>query len=271
MSDKMVTHCKGCIFVKQENKDSEQQGCSLGRVKTLDNIGIQDNYYLLNRFCNTYRPQEWMDELPFEEQLNINDAVLEEVYPRMGYFVRLKTCTTDPIQELTTTLESIVAASYKREGKPMFVVIINDKVEYNEDIWTLCLRLFGQMQGTDYHIVQINQPFEKDVYLMDEAFTHAQNAWIHTTTSGQVVPNDINDKLHNLINIDLKQISAVTPYNEFDGFIFPAYLFKFLNGNKTKIYQDAIMDHGTFLEKLITAQERSKTKTLYSWEEFNAS
>lgn len=268
MSDQMVTHCKDCVFAK--TSDEGQNGCALGRDELLGVKTVQDNYFVLDRFCATYRPEEWVEELSFEEQCKINEVVLEEVYPRMGYFVRFNTSESDAIAQLKKTIESISKASHVTNGMPTFVVVINDKVEYNEEIWTMFLAYFGDKSETDYHIVQINEKPEKDVFLMDEAFIHAKNAWIHTVTSGQEVPVDINDRLHRITNIELKPMVVVEPYNEFDGFIFPAYLFKFLNGNKAKVYQDELVDKGTFLEKIHTAEERSDVKTVYSWEEFNA-
>jgi hypothetical protein len=273
MSDEMVTHCKGCVFAKcsLDGENKQQEGCAFDRHESLGVKAAHDGFFVLERFCNTFRPDQWVNDLDFEDQLNIQEAAIEEVYPRVGFFVRLDTSSENAMQDLKKTLESIAIASYKRNGKPPFIVVINDKVEYNEEIWSLFVRLFGELGDTDYHIVQISKMPEKQIYLVDEAFNHAQNGWIYVTTSGEIVAESIIDKLHNAINVEMKQVMTVEPYDGFNGLIFPAFLFKFLNGNRMKVYQDEQVDSGTFIEKVKTAQDRSDIKTVYTWEEFDAS
>jgi hypothetical protein len=48
-------------------------------------------------------------------------------------------------------------------------------------------------------------------------------------------------------------------------------LFKFLNGNGTKIFKDEMVDTRGFITKVLEAEKRGGTKTVYTWEEFNAS
>jgi len=272
MNDRMVTSCKGCVFAATcpDTPEYKQGGCALNRHELLGVKSLQDNYFVLEEFCSTFRPQEWLDGLVFEDQLNSRQVVLDEIYPRMGYFVKFDNTLDEPIAKLRQTLKSIAEASYKTQGMPMFIVVVNDKVEYNEEIWTLFLAQFQEVSDTDYHIVQINEEME-DRYFIDEAFIHAKNAWIHTLTSGQEVPSNINDKLHEIINIKMEKLALVEPYNEFDGFLFPAFLFKFLNGNRVKVFIDEQVDAGTFLEKVKSAEGRSDAKTVYTWEEFYAS
>ena len=57
----------------------------------------------------------------------------------------------------------------------------------------------------------------------------------------------------------------------FSSMLFPAFLFKFLNGNKQKIFQDTTSAEGNFLEKMEEADKRSPSKTVITWEEFDAS
>ena len=106
---------------------------------------------------------------------------------------------------------------------------------------------------------------------VDAAFTHAQNGWIMCVTSGMHVAPDTVDKLHRIINVNMKQMVLVEPKDGYNRMIFPAYLFKFLNGNKNKIFQDEIVDGRAFLDKVKAADERSDGTSIMQWEEFNAS
>jgi len=269
MSEKIVTHCKDCVFARAD-ENGEQNGCGLGRSEVLGISSTQEDFYLLERFCTAHRPTEWVENLRFEDQLMPEIVVLDELYPRMGFFVRLNTDAKNAIVELEKTLKSVACASHRQQGYPPFVVVINDKVEYNEEIWALFARLFEKGE-TEYSIVQLSHKPEDLHDSVDEAFIHAQNGWIYLTTSGEEVPHDLIDKLHKMINVHMKQIVMVESYNDFDGLMFPAFLFKFLNGNKSKVFQDESVLSGTFIEKMKQAQARTTNKTIYTWEEFNAS
>ena len=90
------------------------------------------------------------------------------------------------------------------------------------------------------------------------------------TSSGLRVRPETLDRLHELLNKEMKQIAIVEPYDDFNGLMFPAYLFKFLNGNRTKVFRDEIVDSNEFIQKVRNAEERGKTKTIMTWSEFNA-
>jgi hypothetical protein len=185
----------------------------------------------------------------------------------MGFFVHLDTSQSNAIAELSQTLKSIKEI----EGGPAYVVVITDKVEYNEEVWGLFITHFGEHSRIKYHIVQVTDTPEDIMLLVDEAFGHAQNGWVMTSVSGEIIDPNILSKLDKMINVDMRQVIMVEPSGDFSGLLFPAYLFKFLNGNKNKVFQDTIVGTGSFIEKIREAEERGETKTILSWEEFNAS
>jgi len=262
------TKCDGCVFATF-GRDGFQHGCTLERHSKLgvSEESESEKYFLLNRFCNTYRPSEWLEDLNFNESLDTEKTVMEEISPRIGFVVNLETSEDQAIEKLKATLESIIP------NNPNYVIVITDKVEYNEEVWQLFIELFGdQNEGLKYHIVQVSekQNDRKDL-MIDESFSHAQNGWIYTTTSGEIVDPELKKKIHNMINVDMKQLIMVKPYDDFNGLLFPAYLFKFLNGNNPKLFSDEIFDSRNFIEKLEAADQRSKGKHVLTWEEFNAS
>ena len=264
----LKTKCEGCVFAVSE--DGKQTGCKLNRSTRL---GVEEtdenNNFILSRFCNAYRPNAWFDDLTFDESMAPQDTVMKEVQCRMGFFVYLDTTDGDnAIKELRKTIESI---SQIESGPPSYVAVITSKVEFNEEIWHMFVEKFD---GTDtkYHVVQIDSTPKQVIKVIDQAFSHAaQNGWIYSTTSGQEVPSDVLVKINKLINIDMKQVTMIDAYDGFNGLMFPAFLFKFLNGNKVKIFEDEKADSREFIEKMKAADERSETKTVLSWEEFNAS
>lgn len=258
------THCKNCVFAKYEN--DVQVDCSMGRHEKLGVAEMLENNFGLHRFCNTYRPPEWYNHLGLENALNPEETVLKEVFPRIGFFVRLNTDEDNAIEKLGTTIESIA----NMDGGCSYLVVVTDKVEYNEEIWTLFIQNFGVESKIKYHILQLGEKYENLSKIIDRAFSHAQNGWIMTSSSGHVVKKDTLVKLHRLTNLEMKQLVMVDSYDGFNGLIFPAFLFKFLNGNKEKVFQDEIIDSRAFIEKVKAAEERGGTSSIMSWEEFDA-
>ena len=229
----MQTKCEGCVFAVKKNIDSEyqQSGCVMDRSRKLGVAEMVDGNYLLDGYCNTFRPQEWLDPTP------------------------------DAISRLRITLEDIA----NQEGySPAYVVVVTSKVEYNEEIWTLFLEFFGDRDGIKFHITQT----KRDTFDVDGAFENAQNGWIYLTTSGEPVMKNLMAMVDKRVNIDMKKLLVVRPYEGMNGFMFPAYLFKFLNGNKPKVYGDEMVDAGSFIEKIETAAENSSPELFIDWSEF---
>ena len=276
--NKMQTSCKDCYFM--EKQGDSQVGCSLNRHTLLGVESLQDDgSFVLDRFCNTYRPEEWAKSLSVKKSLDPEATVLQEVFPRMGFFINFDTDPKDTgeygddvivcEEMLTKTLDSIANIN----GVPAYVVVVNDRVEHNQFIWEQFFRLFGEkVKDTKYHIVQIETKPEKVDKLIDESFKHAENGWIYTINSGETVEPSILESIHEYVNVKMKKLMMVKPNGDiFSSMLFPAFLFKFLNGNGQKIFQDMTSAGGNLVEKIEEADKRSPSKTVITWEEFNAS
>jgi hypothetical protein len=252
------------VFAKLDD-NKIQSGCKLDRELKL---GIKetndDGFFNLTRFCNTYRPKEWLPMLSLEESGNLEHTVLQEVRPRVGFFVIMDSQDTDSIDKLKKTLLDI---KNQKNAIPRYVVVINDKVEYNNEIQGLFGELFDHYI-TMHHIVQINTTFPTQYHLIDEAFTHAKNGWIYVTSSGQDVPLDLLEKMHQRMNVNMDILSVVKPYDDINGMIFQASLFKYLNGNRRKVYDDKKVDDRLFLDKVEDLAQMSADGSVIEWGEF---
>jgi len=260
------SQCNGCVFAQSNN--SQQTSCKLDRASKL---GIQDKdedgFFILSRFCNTYRPEEWLKDLSFAESEDINATVMNEVYPKVGFFVLLDTSKEGAIESLKATLHDI---KEQEIISPKYIVVINDKVEYSEEVCGILAQMFN-FDETAYHVVQLEIELDNPSKRIDEAFTHAKNGWAYVTSSGESVPRNLIYTIHKRINIDMKKLVVVKPYGEINGLLFQAALFKFVNGNKPKLYQDEVVDSRSFLEKIEHAALESDDETFITWSEFNES
>lgn len=265
---KPETHCEGCVFAVE--RDGKQSGCQLYRSEKL---GIKDNdedFYTLERYCNTFRPEEWLTTLSFKDHKNRHQIVLKEIVSRVGFFVVLDTSKENAIQDLQITIDDIKNQTLHRAR---YVVVVTDKTEYNEEIQKMLVENFDH-DKTLHHLVKVSHIPEKKMFLIDECFKHAKNGWVYTTTSGQRVDQELIEKINQRVNIDMKRLSIVKPYEGFNGLLFSTPLFKFLNGNNKTAYEtddgELGFDDRPFLEKVEDMKDDTG-ETLITWEEFNAS
>lgn len=260
------TQCDGCVFSIRDN--NVQTSCKLNRhIKLTFDTRDENGSFILNRFCNAYRPQSWLEELSVQDSEDIINTALNEVVPRVGFFVILNTQSDSAIELLKSTVEDI-----KNQSLPArYIIVATNKVEYNKEIQELFCEYF-EFQDTNYHIVQLIETPSTIPLIIDECFKHAKNGWAYVCESGERIPNDLIEKIHQRVNLDLKRLSVVKPYKEpLNGLLFQTALFKFLNGNSSKIFQDEIVDTRSFLEKVEHVAKNSDPETLITWEQFNAS
>lgn len=254
------TTCESCVFA--QSKNGKQQGCQLDRLEKLGfRQNENENFFTVERFCNTARPQEWIDSLSFEDSLDLKKSVMQEVYARIGVLIHFDVNQNDPLEQLQHSISQLMS----QERPPRYVMICNEKVEYNEAIQSMLVS--NLPEDTEHHIIQTLRKFENKIDMIDECFRHALNGWIYVTTCGEEIPESLIQTINRMINEDMKKITIVKPYDGFNGMIFQAALFKFLNGNKPKAWTVEEIDDRPFLEK---AEELDKANSIMSWEEFYA-
>ena len=265
---KIETCCKGCVFAKYE--DDSQVGCELGRVELMNPSGegrIEDGVfnYVFKRFCNAYRPEGWKDVLSKEEKKDTIATVKKETRPTMCAFVFLNTQSEDALNDLRYTVGQL---KVQEDADLRCVVIINPKVEYNGGIQEILASEFD-FNKTEHHIV-LSLREQEDLFLIDDAFSHAKNGWILVTESGEAVPPSLFSRINKKINIDMKRLVLVKPYENWNGMIFQAAIYKFLDGNKMLIdpeTREAVEIN--FLEKIeMLASESEDSDSIYEWEDF---
>ena len=262
------TYCGGCVFaIKTED---EQTGCELYRSEKLGVKDTHEGSYVLNRYCNAYRPDEWLSDLSIEDYKKRHHIALKEVVPRIGFFILLDTNSATAVSDLKKTLKDIKNQTLHRAR---YVTVITSKAEYNQELQYLLATEFNH-DKTLHHLVKVSKIPENKMFLIDECFRHAKNGWIYTTTSGESIDQELIEKINQRVNIEMKRLSIVKPYDDFNGLLFSTPLFKYLNGNRKKGYEtddgELVFDGRPFLEKVEDMKDDTG-ETLITWEEFNAS
>lgn len=256
--------CEKCVFAKIKN--GKQHGCSLNRTSKIETRTEKNDeleYEVCLRFCNTNRPVEWMEKLSLEEKLSANSVVMEEVRPRVGFLVYVDHSKENPLSYLESTLMGIRDQS---ESEARYVIIANEKVEYNEAIHKM-LKLFFDEEKTSIHLLQLIEVPENKIWIVDEAFRLALNGWLYVTTSGEDVHRNLLKDLHEHMNLKMGKLSVVVPYEGINGLLVQTSLFKYLNGNKTKIWSEKEKDSRLFLDKI---KDLDKTQDcILDWSQVN--
>ncbi len=195
--------------------------------------------------------------------------------PSNGFLVLLDTSKDTPekflaIHNLRKTISDIKNQTLHQAR---YIIVATDKTEYNEEIQKLLVTEFDHDE-TLHHLVKVSEIPENKMFIVDECFRHAKNGWIYVTTSGEAVDQELVEKINQRINIDMKRLSVVKPYDDFNGLLFSTPLFKFLNGNHKKAYEkdsgELEFDGRPFLQKIEDMKDNTG-ETLITWEEFNAS
>lgn len=257
----IASRCEGCVFAELENE--QQIGCSLGRADKLGIADIENNFYNLSRFCVTYRPKAWLEDLQLSESLDTKKTVMLEVQPRVGFFVYFEKSLDD--------LKRVVEDIKNQEIKARYIVVINSYVEYNNEIQEILESNFD-FNETEHHIVQLIEEPKNRAMVIDESFKHAKNGWVYFCHASESIDRDLIQKINKRVNVDLKKLVFVHPYDDnYNGLMFQASLFKFLNGNSTKVFKDSSTDKGSFVDKVKEAAKKSDKETFITWSEFNES
>lgn len=247
---KIETHCKGCVFA-QRKMSLEGNLCQLGRLEKFPKGKVVDGYYKFNRFCNAYRPQKWLDDL--DTALHPIQVVNQEIHIKMGFTINFT--NNHDLHKLKHTLDSV----FWGDDGPYYVIVVNDKPEYNGEIHQLISK--KNIYNSRIHIVQILDQVPE--YYMDEAFKFARNGYMIYLYSGDIMPYNYVEKLNSHINHDLKFLSIC--FSGDGRIIFQNSLFKLLGGNKSLMKQDGTMDNRDFIAKAMDM--KANEKCIYLWEE----
>lgn len=256
MSQDFIFSCNNCIF--KETSNDRQVGCSLDMPTKLlgrnpeasDLVPYEDSQvFTFDRFCMTYRPPEWVVDHQIEGDPKM--AVLKELRVPVGYVIAF----SEDLETLKTTLDSI--------EDPIYVIVTNNKVEYNEGIYNM---LGDRFPTTPYRLVQLlkKAPYQQH---LDRVFSHCKNGWITLIKAGYTLPADFYSRIKNRVNVESRGFAVCFDDNK-EKLVVQSKIFKFLGGNMPMIRDDLSVDKRDFYERLEEAKANTTNQDLIvSWKE----
>lgn len=195
----VTTSCKDCIFAEWENfpKLVTQMGCSLGRIdKFLQQgkaISIEEDdklYYVVQRFCNACRNQEWLEQHP-----NIRETIMDDIALDYGAII-----TVDDkfdFAHMQYTISSLVGQNPR--PKTITIVSRNNVVpsEYVSAIRAL----------TDI-TVKFTKVLLDSVELVNEAVPTCDNQYYVALKQGEFLPASAASRVNDALNVHMKQFAV---------------------------------------------------------------
>jgi hypothetical protein len=203
-------NCSDCVFAILDSTD-RQRGCSLARLDKFNATLDEDSdRFQFDRFCNAYRPPEW--GLIYKD-IGMENIVKSEIKPRVTYIIDFDY----DIKKLYETINVI-------NGNIGSVIVVNDKVEYNQEI----MNALGELKGQKYYLVQTLCELNNDEKFRI-SFKHAKNGWCVFIAKGDHLPQFFYTVLDDRINYKLKRLSfAQSPTGSF---LIQSSLYKFVCDN----------------------------------------
>lgn len=255
MSYQISSSCDGCCFAVYKNTGDEKQqtACELGRIEKFKDRetkmrlkkGADGEHFVIDRFCTCYRPDEWLAVLDEKEKKNLTKVVREEICVNMGIIIFFDEHSDQ--EGLIRTIEC-----FKQQTQhPRYVVVVNNRVEYNEIIHELLIKSFPNKQKTNIHLVQCLDNETADFEKVDIAFQHALNGFYYVINAGEEVQNNFIEKFDSYINDELNQVVMVKPEEKVAGLLIQASLHKLVNGSKTKMNDDESMNRENVVQRVV--------------------
>lgn len=250
--------CKNCVFAISDG--SVQTGCKLNRLEKLkpDYKNTNEDYYKFNRFCNTFRSQDWLvnhynDDIKLAEK-----EVIKEVYPRLSFIINFD-------YDLNSLNNILYNIEHQTIPHRKFVIVINDKVEYNEAIFKSLQSTLKTNVGNYYVVQTLDQDIDSLLYKEDTGFRYAKNGWTIFLKEGESIPLNFAEIIHNRINIEMKRFIFAQNKSQ-RKIVIQSAIYKLLNGNKPKVKADETVDNRTFIEKFKDL-EQTDPDSVVAWED----
>lgn len=228
---KMISSCKGCCF--SQKIGITQVGCELNKLEVFKSAGAivkeaedeSEEFYIIDRFCSTYRNSEWANRFDNTEQ----QILLETSIPVNFIVLHL---VESVLEDLEKTLHDIASQS----NKPTSVTVVVQNPEI-EDGFGLRHRTHEYLDRADipFYIMTMVESKSAELNMIDEAFSKCVNGYYSVFRSGAGIPHNFILKLNEAVNFNLEAISMIQPKDDLNGLTVQCVVHKFLRGSNSKM------------------------------------
>ena len=236
-----MNSCKDCKFAICS--DNVQTGCECNKIEKFveqNTASMGENgFYNLNRLCMFKRFVDWEGSLEDETQI------------KMGYIFILN--SESNFDQLEYNINQI------KDKSPLWIGVICTNAQPKKSI----IELLNSI-GCKYNI--ITDYLEKqEWFYIDTFIKHIKNGWTLVNIVGKEFIVDAKEKMHQVINEDLRVIGLVTPEEDsLNGICFFNIFFKYHKGSLPIFDEES---DSYIVESFENKMRRNNPELVVSWSE----
>lgn len=204
---KFQTTCQFCVF-RMDDQDGEQVGCSqerLGFFRSRGELAAKEpgeNFYKINRICNTCRLPEWAEA----QDTNVHDLeflAMMEVEVKLDLIVLVSNLEES---KLESTLDSLSPHEYIQS---IWVVGSNLSREFIEHAKTICSDYTGKLKWYVKSLVKE----EDEPGFLNDAMQACKETYVYVLNAGDEFDLNYVDELDEEVNFRMKQVLLYDYYS----------------------------------------------------------
>ena len=256
----LTTSCKNCVFA--EYIGDTQVSCQLNRIDkfrsrnavVMDAEDDDKEFFVIERFCNTYRDSDWKDILFYyktDTTETPEERVKKEIEIRCGFFLTFSDENT--LKELEESISSIT----DQIVTPTYVTIVDistkntvliDSTSQPMDTQAthFVARLSQGLDGKDivYNYIRGTDEERRDLSapeLVDMAFKRtARNGYYTVFKIGDKIPSHYLSAINHYINEELNQVILIKQDDNINGYFAQSSVHKLVYGSNGKYIVDKL-------------------------------
>lgn len=241
-----TTKCETCLF--NVRADGVQVGCKFNRLDKLSKE-LVDNNYVINRFCNTYRPKHWAEDVGESDLEKLVEIAKNELIMPVNYIIDFNYNLED-LKKTIWSIENI--ENFHPRSK---IMVINDKIEYSQEIFQIITS--SKFSPKRCYVIFVFDTKNA----IDQAAKDFVSGLVFHVKCGYIFDPNFYNKIHKYVNEDMKSLHLI---KSDDGMVFFAKTFIALKGNMSKMTADGEIDNKNFVERVAAMSN----KKIIDWKEF---
>lgn len=232
----LTTACKDCVFANYIGKT--QTDCKLGRIEKFRSKGVdiieaedleENEFYVLEAWCNAYRESDWASE--YENPI---EQVNNELVTPLGFVVILGDGANKDLDKETALadLESTFDGIKEIDGEPSHILIANNSSIPHFDVIQKAQDSLEDFD-VDFKVSNILDDDLTELECIDLVFSNFKNGYYSVLKAGKTPRKDIITLINHKVNYELDSVGYIKGDDGINGTTVQCVMHKFLNGNQT--------------------------------------
>ena len=249
-----TTSCKTCIFAQWQD-GVQTDRCDLGRLEKYIDFGKTlphpEGYHTITTICNTCRGEVWANQ---HLGKNLVSSVEKEVEIRMDIILLSIDDSFDVVnKKLPDQISSCI--NQKRIKPKEIIVVVKNKEVIAPTIYNILNEMCEDIPHKVIRIIDYSFSTEQ---CLDMAVQKCKSQYYAVFSLLSKIPVNLIERLNDLINNQLRNVSMIKPIEGINGMVVQTYLHKVFGGNKNMPIYEKVQE---------AAQLQNQSEYIISWED----